>query len=103
MILIIAISTFVCISLGMLGVYWLFYRPQSAATERLRRLNGSREVAVTQGSQSVVMPDDGAAAELAQRLAAPVNKLLPASAMEAKKLQKQLLHEIGRASCRERV
>ncbi len=38
MLLIIAISTFVCISLGMMGVYWLLYRPQSAATERLRRL-----------------------------------------------------------------
>ena len=38
MLIIIAISTFVCISLGMLGVYWLLYRPQSAATERLRRL-----------------------------------------------------------------
>ena len=92
MILIIAISTFVCISLGMLGIYWLFYRPQSAATERLRRLNGSREVAVTQSPQSAVMPDDRPAAELAQRLAAPVNKLLPASATEAKKLQKQLMH-----------
>ncbi len=38
MLLIITISTFVCISLGMMGVYWLFYRPQSAATERLKRL-----------------------------------------------------------------
>ena len=37
MIIIIAISTFVCISLGMLGVYWLLYKPQSAATERLRQ------------------------------------------------------------------
>lgn len=76
----------------MLGVYWMFYRPQSAATERLRRLSGSREGAITQSSQSVVMPDDSSAAELAQRLAAPVNKLLPASATEAKKLQKQLMH-----------
>jgi hypothetical protein len=24
----------------MLGVYWLLYKPQSAATERLRRLGG---------------------------------------------------------------
>ena len=41
MLLIIAISTFVCISLGMLGVYWLLYKPQSAATERLRRLGAN--------------------------------------------------------------
>ncbi len=92
MILIIAISLFFCISLGMLGVYWLFYRPQSAATERLRRLGGSNEGSITQSGQSVVMPDDSPATELAQRLAQPLNKLLPPSATEAKKLQKKLMH-----------
>ena len=40
MLLLIAILTFVCITLGMMGVYWLVYRPQSAATERLKRLGG---------------------------------------------------------------
>src|SRR5690242_1223388 len=92
MLLIIAISTFVCISLGMLGVYWLLYKPQSAATERLRRMGGSKEAAITQGAQPAVVPDDSAASELAQRLATPLNKLLPPSATEAKKLQKQLMH-----------
>jgi len=76
----------------MLGVYWLLYKPQSAATERLRRMSGTKEGVITQSAQSVVMPDDGAAAELAQRLAQPLNKLLPPSATEAKKLQKQLMH-----------
>ena len=90
MILIIGISTFVCISLGMLGVYWLLYKPQSAATERLRRMGG-KEVSVP-SAQSVVMPDDRPATEIAQRLAEPLNKLLPPSATEAKKLQKQLMH-----------
>jgi tight adherence protein C len=89
MILIIAISTFVCISLGLLGVYWLVYKPQSAATERLRKLAGRESVA--DGPQ-LVMPDESSAAELAQRLATPINKLLPASATEARKLQKQLMH-----------
>ena len=92
MILIIGISTFVCISLGMLGVYWLLYRPQSAATERLRRL-GSKEPGRAEATiQSAVMPDESAAAELAQRLASPLNKMLPPSATEARKLQKQLMH-----------
>jgi tight adherence protein C len=76
----------------MLGVYWLLYKPQSAATERLRRLGGSKEDAITQSAQSVVMSDDRPAAELAQRIAQPLNKLLPASATEAKKLQRQLMH-----------
>ncbi len=38
MLLIIVISTFICITLGMVGVYWLFMRPQSASTERLKKL-----------------------------------------------------------------
>jgi len=92
MLLIIAISTFVCISLGMLGVYWLLYKPQSAATERLRRMGGSREGVATQSAPAVVVPEDGAATELAQRLATPINKILPPSATEAKKLQRQLMH-----------
>jgi tight adherence protein C len=93
MILIIGISTFVCISLGMLGVYWLVYRPQSAATERLRRLAGRDGGSVaTQNVPSMVAPDDSAATEIAQRLATPLNKLLPPSAIEARKLQKQLMH-----------
>src|ERR1044072_4091434 len=92
MILIIAISTFGLISLGMLGVYWLLYKPQSAATERLRRMGGGKEVSVPSGQTVAVMPDDGLATEMARRLAQPVNKLLPVSATEAKKLQKQLMH-----------
>src|SRR5262245_26916075 len=93
MILIIGISTFVCISLGLLGVYWLLYKPQSAATERLRQLTSKEGGGINaQNIQSAVMPDESPAAELAQRLASPLNKLLPPSATEAKKLQKQLMH-----------
>ena len=91
MIIIIAISTFVCISLAMLGVYWLVYKPQSAATERLRRLGG-KDLDGPDRVQSMVMPDESPAADIAQRLAQPINKLLPVSASEAKKLQKQLMH-----------
>ena len=92
MLLIIAISTFVCISLGMLGLYWLVYRPQSAATERLRRMAGKDGGAISQAGQSVVLPEESAATDIAQRLASPLNKLLPPSATEARKLQKQLMH-----------
>lgn len=90
MILLIAISTFVCISLGLLGVYWLLYKPQSVATERLRKLAGRD--GSSQAAPSLSIPDDRPATELAQRLASPLNKLLPPSATEAKKLQKQLMH-----------
>ena len=90
MIAIIAISTFICISLGMLGVYWLLYKPQSAATARLRHLGGMKEAGET--TAPTVLHDDRPAAEMAQRLAKPLNILLPPSAIEAKKLQKQLMH-----------
>ncbi len=88
MLIIIAISTFVCISLAMLGAYWLLYRPQSAATERLKRLGEKTAGAVV----STASLDDGRAnRDLAQRLASPVSRLLPPSAAEAKKLQQQLM------------
>src|SRR5215470_13287547 len=92
MLIIIAISTFVCISLGMLGVYWLLYKPQSAATERLRRLGGKEGTATPNMQGAAVMQEERPAAELAQRLASPLNKLLPPSATEARRLQKQLMH-----------
>ena len=93
MLIIIAISTFVCISLGMLGVYWLLYKPQSAATERLRRLGGKEGgVAMSNAQGAAIIPEDSPTADIAQRLANPLNKLLPPSATEAKKLQKQLMH-----------
>lgn len=88
MLLIIAISTFVFISLGMMGAYWLFYRPQSAATERLKRL-GEKTVSPATGSLSLA--DQRPASELAERLASPLNRLLPPSAAEARKLQKKLM------------
>jgi tight adherence protein C len=88
MLLLITISTFICISLGMMGVYWLLYRPQSAATERLKQL-GTRGATATVSTGLV--EEEGRGAELAQRLASPLSKLLPPSAAEAKKLQKQLM------------
>ena len=88
MLLIIAISTFVCITLGMMGVYWLVYRPQSAATERLKRLGGRSEMETA--SSGLITADRNS--ELAERLATPLNRLVPPSAAEAKKLQKQLMH-----------
>lgn len=91
MLLIIAISTFVCISLGMLGVYWLLYKPQSAATERLRRLAG-KDLGIQSATASAVIPDESPATDLAQKIATPLNKFLPPSATEARKLQKQLMH-----------
>jgi tight adherence protein C len=91
MLLIIGISTFVCISLGMMGVYWLLYRPQSAATERLRKLGGKSPNSI-QSTVSVEMTEDSSITNLAERLATPLSRIAPPSAAEAKKLQKKLMH-----------
>jgi tight adherence protein C len=88
MLLIITISTFVCISLGLMGVYWLLYRPQSAATERLKRLT---DRTLAPASTSVSLDDRSSPSDLTQRLATPLGRLLPPSAGEARKLQKQLM------------
>ncbi|HLN99109.1 MAG TPA: type II secretion system F family protein [Pyrinomonadaceae bacterium] len=88
MLLLITISTFICISLGMMGVYWLLYRPQSAATERLKQL-GQRQAGA--GTVPVGLEDERRGAELAERLATPLSRLLPPSQAEAKKLEKQLM------------
>src|SRR6266576_3675796 len=90
MLILIAISTFVCISLAMMGAYWLLNRPQSAATERLRRL-GQTHGSAAPVSVSIV-EEHSNSDKIAERLATPLNRLLPPSAAEARKLQKQLMH-----------
>ena len=74
----------------MMGAYWLFYRPQSAATERLKRL-GERTAAPSGSGGPGSLDEDNSASELAERLAQPLSRLLPPSAAEAQKLQKQLM------------
>ncbi len=91
----IILSTFVCFTLGALAVYWLMFRPASAATERLRRL-GETERGMG-ASVAMPLPDDSPVAALAERMAAPLHRLAPPSAAEAKKLQKQLMQAGYRA------
>jgi tight adherence protein C len=89
MLLLIGISTFVCITLAMMGAYWLLSRPQSAATERLKRLgesNGSSTVA------PISIVEEHSGEKFAERIATPLNRLVPPSAAEVQKLQKQLMH-----------
>jgi tight adherence protein C len=88
MLLIITISTFICISLALMGIYWLINRPQSAATERLKRL-GERPATPVASSGSLEGNRSGS--DMAQRLASPLSRMLPPSAAEAKKLQRQLM------------
>jgi len=93
MILIITLSTFAFITLGAMGIYWLMFRPASAATERLRQMGETGGGAIRAGGVDLsasAASDDGMTA-LAERMAKPLHRLAPPSAAEAKKLQKQLM------------
>ena len=88
--LIITISIFVCVTLGVMGLYWLMFRPTSAATERLKSMGGAGGVS---GAVSTsVEAEPSAAGALAERMASPLQRLAPPSAAEARKVQKDLMH-----------
>lgn len=89
MLLIITISTFVCITSVVVGLYWLVSRPQSAATERLRRMN--EQGIAAQVAPVSITQQESPASDFAERLATPLNRLAPASAAQAHKLQKELM------------
>lgn len=87
--ILITISIFVCVTLGVMAVYWLMFRPSSAATERLKRM-GETGISMPTVTAAATSEDD-IGAKLAERVAAPLHRLVPPSAAEARKLQKQLM------------
>lgn len=82
--LLISISTFVCIAFAVMAVYYLMFRPASATATRLQELDD-------QGAVATVILDDNPVVKFAERIAEPINRLVPASAKDAKKLQKKLM------------
>jgi tight adherence protein C len=82
--LIISISTFICIALVVMAAYWLMFRPVSATASRLRELGDAPAMGPTSIEHNPV-------ATLAERLAEPISRLAPPSAANAKKLQKELM------------
>lgn len=90
--LIISISTFVCIAFAVMGIYWLMFRPASATANRLRELDDPRGPG---GTQTL---EPNSVTSIAERIAEPLNRLVPPSAANAKKLQKQLMQAGFRSS-----
>ncbi len=82
--LLISVSTFICIAFGVMAIYWLMFRPASATAARLRDLDEPRGAGVQSIDQSTV-------STFAERLAEPINRFLPSSAANAKKLPKELM------------
>ncbi|MDQ3134612.1 MAG: type II secretion system F family protein [Acidobacteriota bacterium] len=91
MVIIIALSTFVCITLAVLAAYWTMFRPASASSERLRQMADEQGNLAPAAAATLVRPESDIASGLAERMAAPLRKIAPPSAAEAKKLQKQLM------------
>ena len=83
--LIIGLSTFVCIAFGVMALYLMMFRPVSATADRLRQLDDTQPV---DSSQSI---ENNSMSAFAERVAEPLNRLLPVSASEAHKLQKKLM------------
>lgn len=80
MLILIVALTFACLALGVMSLYWLFARPASVVTARLESMDPA--LATIENSSVTVM---------AERVAEPLNRLVPISAVEAQKLQKQLM------------
>ncbi len=85
MITIIVLSTFVSIAFIVMAVYWVVFRPVSATAQRLHELEDPRGGAVVASIEANTMES------LAARMAEPINRLVPPSAADAKKLQKKLM------------
>jgi tight adherence protein C len=82
MTLLIPLLVFVLVTLIVVSVSWLLFRPASATTVRLREMGGAT------AAQPVMSP----AAELVERVAAPINRLLPAKPDEMRTLQRKLVY-----------
>ncbi len=80
MVLLIILLTFSCLVLAVMSIYLVFARPAGAVTARLESLDPS--LGLIENNPVTVM---------AERVAEPLNRMVPISAVEALKLQKQLL------------
>jgi tight adherence protein C len=80
MLLLIILVTFSCLVLAVMSLYWVFARPAGTVSARLESLDPS--LGLVENNPVTVM---------AERVAEPLNRIVPISAVEAMKLQKQLL------------
>ena len=69
-----------------MGIYYLVFKPRSVSAQRLDQLANQ-----TGGGQVVAINEPDPIATLAERVAEPLNRLVPPSAAEAAKLRKQLM------------
>src|SRR6266550_4595977 len=80
MLIVIVFLTFTSLALAVMSVYWMFARTQSAVSARLESMD-----------PSLAFVENNPMTTMAERVAEPLNRMVPLSAVEAAKLQKQLL------------
>jgi tight adherence protein C len=81
MMIFIVLLTFSCIALAVMSIYWGVARPTSVVNAQLESADPS--LALIENSPLTTMTT---------KAAEPLNRIVPISAVEAAKLQKQLLH-----------
>jgi tight adherence protein C len=77
----IVLLTFSCITLAVMSLYWMIARPTSVVNAQL---DGA--------DPSLALIENSPLTQMTARAAEPINRIVPISAVEAAKLQKQLLH-----------
>lgn len=80
-------STFLCIALVVMSIYWLVSRQASVVNSRLNDLD-----------PTLTVTEENPVAAFVERIATPINQLVPVSAVEADKLQKKLMQAGYRSS-----
>ena len=80
MLTLIVVFTFISLALMVMSVYWLFSRPQSTVTARLESMD-----------PSLALVENNPMTTMAEKMAEPLNRIVPISAIEALKLQKKML------------
>lgn len=80
MLILIIILTFGCLALTVMSIYWMFARPTGVVNARLDSMD-----------PALTFVENSPLTTMADRVAEPLNRIVPISAVEALKLQKQLL------------
>jgi len=81
MVYLIVVLTFSCIALGVMSLYWMVARPSGVVNAQLESAD-----------PSLALIENNPLTTMTTRAAEPINRIVPISAVEAAKLQKQLLH-----------
>ena len=85
MIFAIPLFIFVFVALTVFSIYWLMFGPANAVTERLRQI-------AKPGEAEGRARKSATTSKLAERVASPINRVLPPSPTELRSLQKKLLY-----------